>query len=90
MQGYLSLRSIGGDLFYLTTTRMNDISVLFNIWDVVEHSFNEKIFKIIWYEYIPPIVRYICLQQDNTDYCYMKDCELKHNKETQIWFSIKK
>jgi hypothetical protein len=69
---------------------MDNIQVLFNIWDIVEHSFNEKKFKIVWYEYIPPTLRYICLQSDSTEFSYMKECELKHNTKRNIWFILNK
>lgn len=70
---------------------MLKIPVKHRIWDIVEHSFNEKKYKIIWYNYIENRwPQYICLWSDREEYMYMNDCELKSHKERNIWFVIKK
>lgn len=57
------------------------------IGDVVEHSFNEKKFKVVGYNYIDwNPVKYICLQDDKVDLVYFDEIEIKPHRESFIWF----
>ena len=60
--------------------------VSYKIGDIVEHSFNEMKFKVVWYNIIDTKIQYICLQSDKTEYVYMNEIELKPHKNTFIWF----
>ena len=64
--------------------------VSYKIWDIVEHSFNDMTFKVIWYNIIWDKVQYICLQWEKTDYVYMNEIELKPYKKRFIWFTYSK
>lgn len=66
---------------------MESIKVKFSIWDIVEHSFNENKYKVIWYEYIGwRWIRYICSNSVDYEKIYLYEIELKTNKDTEIGF----
>jgi len=64
------------------------INVKYKIWDVVNRSFWEWEYKVIWYNYIETQwLKYICLQKDKQDFLYFSEIELKwKEKKTLIWF----
>lgn len=70
---------------------MLKIRVEHKIGEIVEHSFNESKYKVIWYNYVDNRwPQYICLQSGKEDYVYMNSCELKKNKDREIGFITKK
>lgn len=43
---------------------MDKISVEYSIWDKVQIKWWTITYEIIWYEYVPPMVKYILLWSD--------------------------
>lgn len=67
---------------------MLKIKVTHKIWDIVQSSFDDKKYKVIWYNYIESQwIKYACMQ-DKEELTYKCDIELKKWKESSIWFDI--
>lgn len=65
------------------------IAVGYKIWEIVENSFSEKKYRVIWYNYIATEgVKYICMQADKSEILYLTWIQLKPSKkEFFIWFT---
>lgn len=64
-----------------------EIKVSHKIGDIVNHSFNDATYRVIWYNYIKTRwVQYICQQSENDDYVYLYDIDIKKWSDFIIWF----
>lgn len=65
------------------------IEVEYKIGDMVMIVWGDIEYKIIWYEHVPPITKYIILNPTwDRKYCLPIELERK-KEETTIWFNVK-
>lgn len=65
-----------------------DITVKYDIWDIVQVEISDKWYKVVWYEYVEcRWLRYICI--DWWDYYkYFSEIEITKKVENNaIWIS---
>ena len=63
-----------------------DIYVEYEIWEIVEHVFNENKFMVVGYNYISGELKYVCLQSEKNELIYISGFELKKWWRYEIGF----